>query len=135
MIGVTHIVDHLSLVGSEVELTLYVAVDADKVVEALGDWGIDPLTVGSKTGTGVVAGKNDVAWYVCYYPKDKPKYVVATCIEQGGGGAQIAGPVGAHVLGALLAHERGELDEVGPVAGSTGKSVPLGSGGAEARTD
>lgn len=113
----------------------YVAVDADKVVEALGDWGIDPLTVGSKTGTGEVAGKNDVAWYVCYYPKDKPKYVVATCIEQGGGGAQIAGPVGAHVLGALLAHERGELDEVGPVAGSTGKSVPLGSGGAEARTD
>ena len=51
-----------------------------------------------------------------------------------GGGAQAAGPIGAHVLGAIVAYERGELGEVGPIAGSTGKSVPLGSG-SEARTD
>ena len=113
----------------------YVAADSEYVVRALDDWGVDPMTIGSKTGTGEVAGKGDVAWFVCYYPADNPKYVVSTCIEQGGGGAIVAGPVGAHVMGALLAYERGELDEVGAVAGSTGKSVPLGSSGSTARTD
>lgn len=113
----------------------YVAVDSTAVTNAFADWGVDVMTIGSKTGTGEVAGKGDVAWYVCYYPVDKPKYVVSTCIEQGGGGAAVAGPVGAHVMGAVLAAERGELTEVGRVAGSSGKSVPLGSSGGEARTD
>ena len=113
----------------------YVGVDSDAVVNAFEEWGVDVMTVGSKTGTGEVAGKGDVAWYVCYYPFDKPKYVVSTCIEQGGGGAIIAGPVGAHVMGALISADRGDLTDVGWVAGSSGKSVALGSTGAEARTD
>ena len=113
----------------------YVGVDSSNVSYAFEEWGVDVMTVGSKTGTGEVAGKGDVAWYVCYYPFDKPKYVVASCIEQGGGGAIVAGPVGAHVMGAVLAAERGELDEVGYIPGSSGKSVSLGSTGSEARTD
>ncbi len=111
-----------------------VAADADKVVGACEDYDLDVTTISSKTGTGEVAGKGDVAWFVCYYPQDKPKYVVATCIEQGGGGAQTAGPVGAHVLGAWIKHEKGELDEVGRVAGSNGKSVEVKFGSA-ARSD
>ena len=112
----------------------YVASDATKVVAALQEWGIDPLTVSSKTGTGEVAGKGDTAWFVCYYPQDKPKYVVSTVIEQGGGGADVAGPVGAAVLGAILAYDKGELKEVKRVAGSSGKSVAIASANA-ARTD
>ena len=116
------------------EALALVALGSDRVVYAFEDWGVDPANVGSKTGTGEVAGKGDVAWFVCYYPKDNPKYVVASCIEQGGGGAAVAGPVGAHVMGAVIAAENGELTDVGRIAGSTGKSVPLGSG-SEARTD
>ena len=112
----------------------YVASDATKVVTALQAWGIDPLTVSSKTGTGEVAGKGDTAWFVCYYPQDKPKYVVSTVIEQGGAGADVAGPVGASVLGAILAYDKGELTEIKRVAGSSGKSVTVASGGS-ARTD
>ncbi|MBP3867422.1 MAG: hypothetical protein J6D25_06380, partial [Eggerthellaceae bacterium] len=66
--------------------------------------------------------------------KDKPKYVVAACIEQGGGGSAVAGPVGAHVMGALVAAEKGTLDEVGRVAASSGKSVEVSSSGG-GRTD
>ena len=113
----------------------YVAADSSAVANAFADWGIDATVIASKTGTGEVAGKGDVAWFVCYYPKDNPKYVVSTCIEQGGGGAVVAGPVGAHVMGAVLAAEDGSLTEVGRVAGSSGKSVALGSSGSEARTD
>lgn len=116
------------------EALKYVARDSEKIVTAFADWGIDANTVSSKTGTGEVAGKGDTAWYVCYYPQDKPKYVVATVIEQGGGGAVVAGPVGAAVLGAILAYDKGQLTEVKRVAGSSGKSVAIESAGA-ARTD
>ena len=111
-----------------------VALGSSDIMSAFADWGVDPTMVGSKTGTGEMAGKEDTAWYVCYYPKDNPKYVVSTCIEQGGGGSAVAGPVGAHVLGALLAVENGELTDIGRVAGSSGKSVEVSSSGG-GRTD
>ena len=111
-----------------------VALGSSDIMEAFAEWGIDVKNVASKTGTGEVAGKEDTAWYVCYYPKDDPKYVVATCIEQGGGGSEVAGPVGAHVLSALILAEAGDLDEVGYVQASSGKSVEISSSATE-RTD
>ena len=111
-----------------------VSADANMVVDEFANWGIDAATVSSKTGTGEVAGKGDVAWYVCYYPQDNPKYVVSTCIEQGGGGAAVAGPIGAAVLGAILTYDAGGLTEVKRVVGSSGKSVPVNFGEA-ARQD
>ena len=111
-----------------------VSLSDSKITYALSEYGIDVKDIGSKTGTGEVAGKGDVAWYCCYYPLDNPKYVVATCIEQGGTGALVAGPVGANVLGAVVAAERGDLTEVAPVAGSSGKSVEFKADNS-ARTD
>ncbi len=111
-----------------------VSLSESKIAWALSEYGVDVKDIGSKTGTGEVAGKGDVAWYVCYYPNDNPRYVVATCIEEGGGGAVAAGPLGATVLGACVAAERGDLTEVGPVAASTGKSVEH-TVAASARTD
>ena len=111
-----------------------VALGNENIVYGFEEWGIDVKKIGSKTGTGEVAGKEDTAWYVCYYPNDNPKYVVATCIEQGGGGGDIAGPVGAQVMGALLATVEGKNDEIGSVEASSGKSVKIG-GSATARSD
>ena len=111
-----------------------VSLSESKIAYALSEYGVDVKDIGSKTGTGEVAGKGDVAWYVCYYPAKNPKYVVATCIEQGGGGAATAGPPGATVLGAVVSAMRGDLTEVAPIAGSSGRSVTV-SAGSGARTD
>ena len=111
-----------------------VSLSESKIAYALSEYGVDVKDIGSKTGTGEVAGKGDVAWYVCYYPVKNPKYVVATCIEQGGGGAATAGPPGATVLGAVVSAMRGDLTEVAPIGGSSGKSVAV-SAGSGARTD
>lgn len=96
--------------------------------------GLDVADVACKTGTGEVAGKEDYAWFVCYMPADDPKYVVSVMIEQGGGGAATAGPLGAKVMAAALAAEAGELTEVGAVAASSGESVEY-TGDSSGRTD
>ena len=111
-----------------------VAAASTTLVNAFAEAGLNVENIGSKTGTGEVAGKGDVAWYVCYYPLDNPRYLVATCIEEGGGGAQAAGPIGAEVLGAVVAAANGELTDFGRVAGSSGRSVEYNGGGG-ARAD
>ena len=65
-----------------------------------------------KTGTGEVAGKDNYAWYVGYAPANKPKYVCACLIEEGGAGATSAAPavrsVLAKALGKSSAHVSGK---------------------------
>lgn len=96
--------------------------------------GLDVDDLACKTGTGEVSGKDDYAWFACYMPYDDPKYVVAVMIEQGGGGAAVASPVAAKVMGALFQNESGQLTDVGSVAGSNGQSVAY-SGSSSSRSD
>lgn len=60
------------------------------------------VNVAGKTGTAEVAGKDDYAWFVGYAPANKPRYVVAVVIEQGGHGGSVAAPAARQILGALL---------------------------------
>lgn len=84
------------------------------------EYGVDAA---AKTGTAEVAGKEDFAVFVCYAPYDDPKYVVSVMVEEGGGGSSVGAPLGAQVMSALLAADRGELTsaDMGRIAGSTGK--------------
>lgn len=59
---------------------------------------LDEISVGGKTGTGEVTGKQDTAWFVCFAPADSAEYVVAVVIEQGGHGGQAAAPIARLVL-------------------------------------
>ena len=111
-----------------------VAAGSTSLQAAFAAQGLDVADVACKTGTGEVAGKEDYAWFVCYMPADDPKYVVSVMIEQGGGGAATAGPIGAKVMAAALAADAGELTEVGAVVASSGESVEY-MGESSGRTD
>ncbi len=59
-------------------------------------------TVAGKTGTAQVANKDDYALFVAFAPAEKPRYVVAVVIEQGGHGGSVAAPAAREILAALL---------------------------------
>jgi penicillin-binding protein 2 len=61
-----------------------------------------PVKVAGKTGTAQVAGKDDYAWFVGFAPAEKPRYVVAVLVEQGGHGGSVAAPAAREILASLL---------------------------------
>ena len=52
----------------------------------------------------------DSAWFVCYAPYDKPKYVCAVHVEYGGGGGDVAGKIGSEVLSLAMQYHNKEID-------------------------
>lgn len=61
-----------------------------------------PISVGGKTGTAQVYGKEDFAWFVALAPADNPKYVVVVLVEEGGHGGEIAAPAARRILSYLF---------------------------------
>lgn len=71
-----------------------------------------PVTVGGKSGTGEAGDDptNPHAWFVAAAPMEDPQYVVASFVEHGGGGGDIATSMCAEVLAA--AYGNGPLDYI-----------------------
>jgi penicillin-binding protein 2 len=67
------------------------------------------MDVACKTGTAEVAGKRDQGVFAVFGPYEKPKYVVASIIEEGGAGAQSAAIASATVMQAVLDYDAGKL--------------------------
>ena len=59
------------------------------------------VTVYGKSGTGEKTGEDEYGWFCAYAPADDPKYVIATVLEQGGGGSDAALHVVRDVLGVI----------------------------------
>ena len=57
--------------------------------------------VAGKTGTAERAGEDPTGWFIAYVPADDPKYVIASCIEQGGFGNVSAMYVVRDIMGAI----------------------------------
>lgn len=91
-----HAKEDLALVQSGLEGVIYEETDA-----ITSHFRNLDVRVAGKTGTGEKQGQNDYGWFIVYAPADKPKYVVASLIEQGGFGSTCSLPVVRHVLGAL----------------------------------
>ena len=112
--------EHLNIVRDALH---GVATDNAEIAKEFSDRGIDPSLVACKTGTGEVAGKDDFAWFACYYPFDDPQYVISCLVEEGGGGSSTGAPLGAELLAATIAAEDGSLTTVNAVQGYTGRWI------------
>lgn len=101
-----------------------VATENESIAKLFGEYGIDAA---AKTGTAEYSdGKNESAWFACYAPFDDPKYVVVCQVNHGGGGSEVAAPLGVDIMATALRYDAGELEPaIGVVAGSSGKVVPL----------
>jgi penicillin-binding protein 2 len=74
----------------------------------LKDW-----VVAGKTGTAqasVRGHKDTTAWFACFAPFEKPKYVVAVMVQGGEHGGSVAGPVADRILERSLALDEGKFD-------------------------
>jgi len=54
--------------------------------------------IGGKTGTAETAGNTSHAWFVGYYPAEKPKLVISVFVEHGGSGSVVAAPIFREVV-------------------------------------
>jgi penicillin-binding protein 2 len=61
-----------------------------------------PISIAGKTGTAENPHGDDHGWFVAYAPFDNPTVVVAVIVEQGGFGADSAGPIARKILEAAF---------------------------------
>lgn len=77
---------------------------------AFANFPFNKFSIAGKTGTASVAGQEPNSWFVGFGPVQKPEYVIAAVIKNGGFGASAAAPVVRSIFQYLLQH---------PVVGST----------------
>lgn len=71
---------------------------------ALGGAYVPGYAIGGKTGTAETAGEAPHAWFIGFIglPGEAPRYAVAVIVEAGGGGGQVALPIGRDLLVAAM---------------------------------
>jgi penicillin-binding protein 2 len=79
------------------------------------------IVVAGKTGSAQATdrGKDDmIAWFCCFAPYDKPRYVVCTMVQGGHHGGGVAAPIAQHILEQVFSMEQGnsnvELTSLAP---------------------
>jgi cell division protein FtsI/penicillin-binding protein 2 len=72
---------------------------------ALGTAFVPGYTIGGKTGTAETGSGDPHAWFIGFIglPGEAPRYAVAIIVEAGGGGGQVALPIGRDLLVAAMA--------------------------------
>jgi penicillin-binding protein 2 len=75
----------------------------------LQDW-----VVAGKTGTAQATERGheeNVAWFACFAPFDRPKYVVVVMVQGASGhGGEVAGPIATRILERTLAQDEAKFD-------------------------
>lgn len=88
------------------EVAQQVAALMQNAVElgALGGAYVPGYAIGGKTGTAETAGDVPHAWFIGFIglPGEAPRYAVAVILEAGGGGGQVALPIGRDLLVAAM---------------------------------
>lgn len=71
---------------------------------ALGNAFVPGYAIGGKTGTAETGSGDPHAWFIGFigWPGESPRYAVAVIVEAGGGGGQVALPIGRDLLVAAM---------------------------------
>ncbi|MDB6156125.1 MAG: spoVD 2 [Chthoniobacteraceae bacterium] len=70
---------------------------------------VEGIAVGGKTGTAQATdrGKEDyVAWFCCFAPYDRPRYVIVTMVQSGAHGGSVAAPIASRILEQCIGMEK-----------------------------
>ena len=68
--------------------------------------------VAGKTGTAQATDrgqKEHIAWFCCFAPFDKPKYVIVVMVQGGEHGGSVSAPIAAHIMSQALAVDAGKM--------------------------
>ncbi|HMF82063.1 MAG TPA: penicillin-binding protein 2, partial [Acidimicrobiia bacterium] len=76
--------------------------------------GIGGPTVAGKTGTAESNGKQDTSLFVGMSPPERPQYVVAAVVEEGGFGASVAAPIVARIFQGIAGNGNAAAVQVQP---------------------
>jgi penicillin-binding protein 2 len=77
---------------------------------AFGGFPLQTISVGSKTGTAEIRGKQPYAWFAAYAPAQNPQYVVAVMLEEGGHGGETAAPIARRILEGIFNFSLSEIN-------------------------
>jgi len=73
---------------------------------------IKNVVVAGKTGTAQATDrghKDYIAWFSCFAPFDKPRYVIVVAVQSGMHGGSVAAPIAARILEQCIAMDQGNL--------------------------
>lgn len=116
----SQVISGLAGVTSDPEGTAYLAFNREGTGGVV--FPLEEIPIAGKTGTAEVRGKADTSLFVGFGPIEEPSYVAAAVIEEAGFGSQIAAPLVARLLNALLV---AGLEEAPTAAVSYARSVAL----------
>ena len=74
----------------------------NNVVSNYGESNFPGLDIYAKSGTAEVYGKEPNAWFTGFIKNEDAPYAFIVCIENGGYGSSVAGPVANSVLQSIV---------------------------------
>lgn len=72
------------------------------VVETYGEYNFPGLDIYAKSGTAEVEGREPNAWFSGFIKNENAPYAFIVCVENGGYGSSVAGPIANQVMQAVM---------------------------------
>lgn len=72
------------------------------VEDTYGEYNFPGLDIYAKSGTAEVAGREPNAWFSGFIKNDNAPYAFIVCVENGGYGSSVAGPIANKVMQAVV---------------------------------
>jgi penicillin-binding protein 2 len=97
--------------------------DTASLLATVPTYEVPGVRIAGKTGTAQVPGKLDIAWFICFAPRDNPEIAVAVAVasdtpNEGFGGGLHAAPIAAKILQKYFEKQKTQTEKVALPAGT-----------------